>query len=54
MNHEDREVLLDKIETSKRNLLELRNLLTTEIDDLETIHLELATKDRGSRNEITE
>ena len=52
MNPKDKEVLLEKIEVTYRNLLELSEKLIREIDDIQTIHLELATKDdRGSRNE---
>jgi hypothetical protein len=49
MTDADKDVLLDKIELTKRNLLDLQIKLLEEIDNLETIHLELATSDIHSR-----
>ena len=45
MNECDKDVLLDKLEVIKRSLLELSNKLLEEIDNIETIHLELSTRD---------
>ena len=42
MSKIDKDELLRRIEISKRNLLKLSEQLIIEIDDLESIHLELA------------
>ena len=45
MTEDDRDVLLNKIELAKLNLLELSAKALEIADNLETIHLELATAD---------